>query len=411
MSSTDVNMSNQDDQYSSAIKDVIQANRLTYRLPSDLSCVQQRRMTRNPFLRNSYSDGNTQMTCILQTGSSFVGDANLHFKVNVDNATGGANSTCLSGTDFLSSLTIYSRGGVELSRTNNLNVVSRLMTRYKSSKDKMNTKNQTFYFDQPTNFAVNDKEFTIPLSAISGLFATSKTHLLPSNLCAGMRLEFVLTPATIALNSNAGNVTYTVSDVYIDTMSYTLNDAISLKLNEISATQSLEIPFVEVYTSRIATPGTDCSIEVRKAASRALGLLLVPQINPEAVNADSSGAEPNFPITQAQSRLGSIYMPANVSTSKQELYLGVHKVFEQSFPEYDASSVSLSEYLTGGLGVYGCSLERSSVLDLTGMSSNNSRVVSTNLKFTSQDEGRSVLAVFFYLRVCKLYLNNELIEE
>ena len=403
---------NSSDQF--AVQNVIGVNNLTYKLASDLSCVQARRYTRHHFLNQQYGSANTRATCVLQTGSNFVGTMFLHFTVTVANDTSNTNTSITSGTDLIQSLTIYTRDGTEVSRTNDLNVISRQFVNYKSDQSKMFGPNSTFRPPAPVSFATPTQEFYIPMGVLSGLMSIPEDggRLLPSALMAGLRLEFVFAPAEIALVTTAGNVTYTIDDIYIDCLEYTLNDAIALSINDECAKNGLEIPFVEYFTTRYSNVLDDVNIEVRKAASRALAVAVIPQLNHSNANVDSCGAEQDFPFQQIQARLGSIYFPNQRLTSQTAIYRHCLENFERLYPSSAGTSVSLTAFLEQGQGIYMQSLERSNVLDLAGMSSNNSRTVAISARMRpAESNARSLLCVLSYLRVVTVYLNNTVLQE
>jgi len=237
-------------------------------------------------------------------------------------------------------------------------------------------------------------------------------RLLPSALMAGLRLEFVFAPADTALTTSSGNVTYTIDDIYIDCLEYTLNDAVALSINDECAKNGLEIPFVEYFSTRYSNVLDDVNIEVRKAASRALAVAVIPQLNHNSATVDSCAAEQVFPFQQIQARLGSIYFPNQRLTSQIAMYRHCLENFERLYPSSGGSSVTLDAFHEQGHGIYMQSLERSNVLDLAGMSSNNSRTVAISARMrAAESNARSLLCVLSYLRVVTVYLNNTVLQE
>jgi hypothetical protein len=187
-----------------------------------------------------------------------------------------------------------------------------------------------------------------------------------------------------------------------------MSDAVSLQINQNAAEHGLEIPFRSVFTSRFDATSNFCSIEVRKACSRALSIYLVPQAQASLASPilDSLAAETDFSITSVQTRIGSIYLPNSACTSQQEMYIYSCNCFE--FPPQLSPGVSIEKYLTGGHGVFCQDLERSAI-EMSGMSVNNSRTISSSLQF-STPLARSITAFLTYVSVCRVFLNNTVLE-
>ena len=392
------------------LNDLIKINQLEYEMPSDMSCSNQRRHAKHFFSNATYGSSNPNMSCTLQTGSSLVDDCWLHFKVSVVSAD-PAQVTLKTGTDLIQNLVIYARDGCELERVSDVNLLCRSIQPFQDSLGKEDCYNQLYR--KHKTFAVNINEYSIPLSSVSGLFESSKKRLLPSILCAGLRVEITLSSSTTAfqVSTIAHNVTsYTVSDCYINCRENSLSDSVSLQINQSASQHGLEIPFKSVFTSRFDASSNFANLEVRKACSRALSLFIVPQAsaNLGSTILDSLSTEQDFSIASVQTRVGSIYLPNSVCTSAQEMYIYTCNCFD--FPPHSSPAVSLDRFLSQGHGVVGQDLERSSV-DLSGMSINNSRTIASNLQFsTTLTGGRSITAFLQYVAVVRVFLNNTVLE-
>ena len=124
---------------------LVDINNLRYYLQSDLSCVNEVRYTKNFFTNSTYSNSNSIAQCILTTGSSFVGASHLHFSVSPELTDLDRDLVRLEyGSDLLESMVIYSRQGVEISRTMNLNTLTRTLTNYRNTDDTITNKFSTW---------------------------------------------------------------------------------------------------------------------------------------------------------------------------------------------------------------------------------------------------------------------------
>jgi len=404
-----INTKNMDtgDGASPVVDDLIGVNNLEYNLPADLSVCSQKRYAKHFFQNSTYGSSNTTAICILQTGSAFVGEAYLHFKVDATLSAGSA--TLGAATDLIEQLVIYSRDGTEISRTNNMNLLVRTLNKYKSTQGKIDNFDEMWAKEAVAGTGI--VEYSIPMSAMSDLFNYGKTQsLLPSVLMAGLRIEFMLANPTNGFKATGGLVnSYVLSDMYINIAEHQLSDAVALKVNSMAAQHGLEIPFVEYFSSKYSISGQPFNIELRKACSRALMVLMIPQTDKAKATADTYSPDQAWAVEQIWTRIGSIYMPNSISSSKQEHYIYTTEAFSKHFSTSQSCSVSLQEYTTQSTGVFAQNLERSAI-PLSGMSVNNSRVIQLNGQFTSA-ANRDVTTFLAYVRCCRIYLNNTVVEE
>ena len=250
------------------------------------------------------------------------------------------------------------------------------------------------------------------MSAISDLFHyAAEQSILPSSLCAGMRIELTFANPNKAFTSSSSSTSvtsYTISNIYILTECYSLTDAISLKINQM-ATQGLEIPFREYNYTRFELSNVqDFSINIQKAVSRGLYALLVPQLTSSlnVQTSDSVSPEKVYSIQKIQTRLGSIYFPSYKTSSPLEHFVFTKRCFDQYIPDGCSDSVDLVEYQKNAKGVYGQSLERGTKgLLLSGMSSNNSRSICFEGSM-SDSESRVLHTFLCHVKVARVFLNN-----
>lgn len=168
--------------------------------------------------------------------------------------------------------------------------------------------------------AGESRTFCIPVTLISGLFE-STNRLLPSHLMSGLRIDLHLEEAHKALvnlyDKTAGaphtEANYTIENMELELDSYTLTDSVQRALNEVAATSGLELPYKSHFTTTGTwDPATGGSVEIRKAVSRALGVITTTKYSDtektHASHWDSMRSTP-FNLTGYQTRVGSLYFP------------------------------------------------------------------------------------------------------
>jgi hypothetical protein len=110
--------------------------------------------------------------------------------------------------------------------------------------------------------------------------------------------------------SASGWTTYTIKDLHINARSIQLTDAVQRHLNELSATNGLEIVYTDWETTEQAkVTGSQINLEVRKASSRALKAYGKIRYNVTAEGTRDSMVSAPFDSIQHQWQLGSLYFP------------------------------------------------------------------------------------------------------
>ena len=403
----------------STVDSLISVNDLDYVMKSDLSCVQKRTFTKQFPTSSSYGSSNREASIIFQTGSAFVGECFLRFKVKVTNGADGvsnAQTSLVCGTDLIQQVVLFSRDGTELSRIIDVNLLARQRLNYECTQGKMDSKNSMFYLPvSEQKFAPGDdgdtKEVVIPMAYLNGLFDYSSKKLLPSVLCAGLRMQITFETPEKAFTSANGTATYNISNMYIQTCEYHLTDSISLKLNESAARAGLEIVIDDYWTGKYAVGSTSFNIEARKACSRAMSVMMVPQLA-TTPDSDSMSASSTYPFLTSQVKVGNVYLPQSVVSSQLEMYYYTLKNFEHHFTDSTCGTVNLASFKTGGKGVYAQSLERSNIQgQLSGVSTNNSRSIQLAGTLINADPDRKITVFLKHLKVIRCFLNNTVVEE
>lgn len=298
---------------------------------------------------------------------------------------------------------------------------------------------------------VTKKRFIIPLSSLSQFFRTTD-KLIPAALASGLRVEFQLNQnllpfrtyipnaTSVAPATNDGNapinwdadasVSYKITSPRMLLDSYQLTDSIQRAMNETIASSGVEMPFVASYHNRFSGGGSLSSfnIEVRKAVSRALTLVVKPSVTLgqnsallDAHNTPTSGYLPGtgFNLKSYQVRVGSLHFPHqpisgdNAASVTKSLYHHTIRSGASAFKRPNApGSLSWSRFSSDGQVVW-TDLERSSVQNLTGIPINNSRVVELALACQNGNlnAGMELNLYLFYVRLVRVFLNNVEVEE
>ena len=409
---------NMDTSGNDVISELLDVNKLRYQMSSDLSVATSRRFAKQFPTSSSYGSANRTAIFVLQTGASAIGECYLHGSVTIDpgNTVPASDVSIVQASDIIMNAVCFSRDGVELQRINGVNLLARQLTNYRSSSDKQNGFNTMFRYGMQT-FASGalTKNFVIPLSLILPMFEyTEKTSVFPSVLAAGMRIELQLASPDECFKTEGPTgsqntpVTYELSNLYIQCECFSLTDSINLKLADLSSSQGLEIVVPDYHTSIFQTPSDSYTMEIRKAVSRALGVIAVPRETSIVASTDSLGSSQPLPFSTISTRLGNIYMPNSELSTKVEMFYHTLKNFEHDFQRSGSSSVNIEDFLSDGIGIFAQQLERSSLenFSMSGVSTNNSRTLMLQGKFDSPVATRNITCYLKHVAVIRSFLTN-----
>ena len=328
---------------------MISLNNLTYNLEPDLSVVTNATYKQHFFQQTTYTN-NQRATCILNTGADYLDTRRswlVFTLVPPDEGAAVGFGPTGSVLNLINRVTVASRSGDELSRTRRLNLCKSSIMPYKMDTEWWKStgnslgRNATLYPKTPGGDGAIDglepMRFVIPLYCLSDLFGYGR--FLPSMLTSGMRIEIewetpdvAFVPGEGAASVKAGGWTsYAVKDLHINARSIQLTDACQRHLNELSATNGLEIVFTDWETTEQSkVTGSQINLEVRKASSRALKAYGKIRYNVTNEGTRDSMASAPFDAIQHQWQLGSLYFPhqpikasldSNPFSASQESYL------------------------------------------------------------------------------------------
>jgi hypothetical protein len=418
---------------------VLSINQLQYMMPADLSVVISRTLTQQQMQSQTYAPSSLAC-CILNTGSSYVNGRQSYIVMDVKNLSKkrvffGTSAQGNSAANLISRVTLTSRSGQSFERVENANVLSGITLMYNHDRG--------YRQDGPATAAgaVEDgddlawdpgtvQRFCIPLSLISPFFA-STDQLLPSSLCSGMKIELQLAPAAealvqVAAEEKGDTLDYAIVRCHVVTESYLLSDLVMRSLNNMSATSGLEVTSKSCYNNITVRSTSQINIDVSKSVSRALSFVYKERpsfqsaVRPvttsffESVHMDAKSF-----VSEFGSRIGALYLPQssirgeNARITGPELYIQTLRSFGKNYQGSGVSAgVPFSKYLTGS-AIVGQDLERSNILDLSGIPLSTSRLLNINASFggTALPTEARIVDVFLYHVVLLRVFGSNLVVE
>ncbi len=415
---------------------ILSANKLSYRLAPDISVAVSRNNQSQFFQNQSYTQ-NAVGVCIWNTGSNYVdvSRSSLVLTVRNDSTTvapapvaawfGPNGSAC----NLINRFTLMSRSGTVIELIQNCNQLAAHTLNYRhprtwkgkalpittiapteeacfsggdaqlygASPQPMTTSNSVNY----AWAAGETMRFVIPLAEFSPVFANSK-ELWPASLCSGLRMEILFELAGIAMMSVAGTATdimgYTIVDCRVETECYQLSDMVLRTLNDQASSAGLEVVSVTAYDTQFIRTQTAVNVDCSKAVSRALAFVYKERLTPVALGASGVDKFASYPVTSAnyptsfQARIGGLYFPqqairnngaaAGWRTAPADLY----SILLQSLNQLGWMKQGVATNFVGYLSQQFCitqSLERSNVLDLSGIPLSNSRLLNVQMEWST----------------------------
>lgn len=395
---------------------LIRVNGLSYRMPSNMSVVVSRNMKRSYANLDSYGPGG-KIIITWNSGSEYVNGMNSYLTFDAEATAVEATLGSGSAINFIDSVTVNSLQGTEVDRVEGVNAYARDNDRWTFSQDYLNNVGSVIGYGS-TEAGVADEakvptgstqRFCIPLSKICGLCNTSV--LIPSMLAGGLRFEIKLASFANALTSAGATTGYTLTNVNMMLDSYQLADSIQKRLMAEASATGLEF-FYETWdrTRHNISAANKANITVRKAVSRALSAFAKTRLTADVENLakDSQASEENKVVGMFW-RLGSLNFPNQRLSSKEEQYLYAQYAMGKLQHPHKNNSVSLDDFKKTE-GIAAVSLERSSVLSLSGLPVNNSRTLQVELDYTGE-LNRDIDVYMRYLQLARVFPNNVLVKE
>jgi hypothetical protein len=416
---------------------LMRVNQLSYEFPAQLSVSTRRHRVTNYFQRNTYSPSET-MVLDSQTGSAFVcgPESYLTFIFTPTVAGKFGSGSILNVFD---TVRVKTRGGQELNRIENFNVLASKYAKWTNSSDWLASEAQAMGFtgsDIHELVANIPYRYTIPLKYLAPIFAQSK--LLPPQLCEGLRIELELSSSNTTINGPVGTYTITQPQLLFDAT--TIADAFSRRIGELAATQGLNIMFTNFYSNQVSGSAgqTSFNYDIKKAASKCMRLWTVSRNNANVNTAavDSIGSLP-IDYTSVSTHIGADYIPnvpirvsgyvvtnATGGANKQntalvsELYYHtLSAVADNERPCYPSVGITGMSYDDVDIrdAVLVFSYNKSTLDNLSGYSVNNSRALIVDLECDSIVNGNNTVRRIDnwmeHLRNVRIFANQSVISD
>ncbi len=403
---------------------LVNVNQLGYRMPANMSVVVNRTMSRSYANLDTYSPGG-KIIVTFNTGSTYVWGRTsyLTFDVAATGTTPVADLGSGSAINFIDSVTVYSQSGTEVDRTEGVNLHARNHDRYTFAQDWVNnfgsvigygsTEKTDLGTTDPVQITAVKKRFCIPLSHLAGVFGGSV--LLPSVVAGGLRLEIKLAPSAVALKTVSGTINgYSITNASCQLDTFQLADSIQKRLMMEAASTGLEF-YYETWdrTRHNINSSNKANITIRKSVARALSAFAVTRLTPANSTAelarDSMASEDGSSISGMFWRLGSLTFPQQKLENTPEIYYYAQRAFQKVESPYKMNSISLDDF-EGSEAIAAVTLERSNVLELSGLPVNNSRSLQLELDYGSAAD-RDIDVYMHYVQLARCFVNNVLVKE
>ena len=448
---------------------LIAVNDLTYVLEPDLSVASNKTHKVHFFQANEYVS-NQSAICILNSGADYIDTRRswLQFDIEAEGTDQlynfGVNG---SACNLIKQITVSTRSGDVLCQLFDYNLLQHMILPLTHDKGWFDTVGQTMAYGGGIKSGTKTR-LLIPMYVLSPLFAYGR--LMPAMLMSGLRIEIqwenpdIVAEAKSTAPPNAdGTVVaavampaYKITDPQFVLCSVQLSDSIQRALNELSATNGLEI----VYTDYERNPARynnmmpEVHLEIRKSCSRALKAFarFRPTNFTSEFKQDSFRAETSPKVYEYQWQLGSLYFPqqpvrgsnnnggidrVTVSSyahlleacdkfhsTTHPLYVSLYgtKADPAEYKDLTPVEMKTSGAFGGSSHTIGVTLERSTMFNLAGVPVNNSRVLALHARLsndTREDAANFAngtiqrqLDVFLkYVKLARVFLNNVEVEQ
>ncbi len=428
---------------------ILAANKITYKLPPDISVASARNNQSQFFGNQSYSPGAIAV-CIWNTGSQYVHPVRTYLSVTVQNLSALANATAVSvwwgsngsACNMVNRHTFSSRSGTVIELLQNANQLASFTSKFRHNRtwagDEITPGCAQMYGAGENALATGGMgapwtggatgqsiRFPIPLGEFSPFFANC-TELLPATLASGARQEILLEQAAIALIAGTASSinNYQIVDIRIEAECYQLSDLVLRALNDQAANSALDIVSLTAYDttfSRVAS--TSINVDCAKAVSRAVGFLY--RERPSTPNNTTSPDYfasyivdgTNYPVSY-QARLGGLYFPQSSVRATAGQYrsaaVELYAITLQSLGHFgwgsEGVACNVGQYMGAALStsagvspvarfqVYQ-SMERSDVLSGSGQPMSNARALNVQMGWQTTATTTGDLFLFYTVLV------------
>jgi hypothetical protein len=400
----------------SSMSKVMTVNNLKFDLGANLSVATSMSYKQYFFDRSSYDSGETEATCTIQSGVEYLQprDCYLKFRLRVKEA--GSDSADYffgengSAVNCIENITIHSRSGQEVERISRVNQLRSLLDLYQCDTNALENTN---YGRQNQSSLAAQTTFCIPMHKLCGLFDSHQP--MPSHLAQGLQVKIDLSSGRNAFQTSTASedVSFVMENPVIVCKQYKLADNIQRKLaSRASSSRGLEYVFKTWDVSHYSIDASTSSlfVSVRKAISKGSKVLLATrrQSYKDTVTQNWLRTE-NYDYKNWQARNGSHYIPSHPVKDQAESYCITQQTYNKYGCHGKQNSVNPEKY-TDNAGALGITLERSSILDLSGQPISSARSLDFEVEYANAHD-RLVSVGLEYTRVARLYLDSVLIKE
>lgn len=255
--------------------------------------------------------------------------------------------------------------------------------------------------------------FCVPLSILSEMFNADK--LIPPYMLAGLRLQLELESPYVALQGyDSGKKTpvqltqtapleFSLTNCEMHLDSHTLTDSVQKALARMSAMEGLDLHFPSWYADTHPINSGSQTVNVTKALSRVEDIQLVERVPAQHASDiattifNSMTSAPYLPTTTWQISIGSMFFPSH-SVKKPEFAY----ILAQQGRDID-NDITFADFQAGGLGVMRGNMERSQILNGSGIAISATRGASIHVETTS---GNEVEVFVKHTRLVSVFLDN-----
>ena len=433
-----------------------------YILPANLALIEKRRMVQNFFDISNYTNTSNEMIIKLNSSADYINFSNSYLVFGAKVPTTGFVSVGADQVTFpdsagamalFSRMLIESKDGSEISRIDGLNYYARNRLGLRCPSDHLQTLASEAGILEGVNNAVNAKypnndvfghgenlynnevRYVIPMWYFADFFG-HQNKLAPPQLTSGMRIRLTLAAPQDCLVSQGADQTITAANYEINnprlvTDNNQLSPLVQRKLMEIAGNQGLDYVYRDAWYSVRQFTDNQVNFEVNKSVSRAMGIQWIVQLNGDGAQQRPAAFYPHLApsedtSTRQQVRLGDLYFPqqplesasADVKENYHHTQVGVkmvnHCQYQNkiTYADYKGRNVAVQKGMAdNNYGIHYQTLERSSVLDYSGLPINNSRTLAINCNYSTAVEPRVIYGWLEFIKLAKVFARNTVIKE
>jgi len=265
-----------------------------------------------------------------------------------------------------------------------------------------------------TQDGTDTHRFAIPLSMLSEFFNSDK--LLPPYVLAGLRIELELENPFISTQSlrlttgvgtaTVAGLTHTVDNLTMQLDSHTLTDSVAKALSRMSANEGLDIHFPSWFHDRQSILTSSSTINITKALSRVEDICLIPRLDDNIIENVAASALPSLQAAEYaedlkwQISIGSMFFPSHPVASP-------HDSFRLALQgRRHMCNMSIRKYLSEGLGIMRGALERSQILNGSGIAVSATRGATIAITMPTNPTNYTVDLFVRHTKLVSVFLDN-----